>query len=140
MKQVSLLFLASALFISNSSTAQMNFNGELAKVNLEDLQGGIADFSKAIALNAKDTFAYFNRGYSKFKLDDYKGAIADYSKAIELNPSLPAANCNRGYAKVQLEDYRGAMEDFSNAIELDSKDTLAYNNYNTPQISDRYLK
>ncbi len=60
----------------------------VAKEKKGDLVGAIADYSKAIELDPKDTIAYFNRGGAKQMKGDLDGAIADYSKAIELNPVL----------------------------------------------------
>ena len=61
---------------------------ELAKQKLEveDYQGAISDFTKAIEINPMNDKAYNNRGNAKSNLKDYSGAIVDYSKAIEINP------------------------------------------------------
>jgi tetratricopeptide (TPR) repeat protein len=59
-------------------------NGNLKQV--QDPNGAIADYSKAIELKPDFAEAYFNRAFCKHEIKDYKGAIADYSKSIEVWP------------------------------------------------------
>ena len=50
----------------------------------EDFLGAISLLDSVIAMDDKNSDAYYTRGSSKFNLGDFEGAIADYSKAIEL--------------------------------------------------------
>lgn len=45
---------------------------------MEDYNGAIADYNKAIDLKPNDPEAYFNLGLAKDNLEDYKGAIKDF--------------------------------------------------------------
>ena len=56
----------------------------IAKYELGDNKGAIADYNKAIEFNPKDGLAYFNRGYAKYELGDLEGACLDWGKAGEL--------------------------------------------------------
>jgi tetratricopeptide (TPR) repeat protein len=49
-----------------------------------DLDGAIADFSKAIEINPDFVDAYAHRGVAKERKGDMQGAKADYSKSIEI--------------------------------------------------------
>ena len=80
----------------------------IAKVELKDYSGAIADFNKAIELNDQyKIFAYFIRGIAKVELKDYRGAILDFNKAMELSPNDASIYSARGYAKSKLKDYSG---------------------------------
>jgi tetratricopeptide (TPR) repeat protein len=63
---------------------------------MQDYQGAILDYSKAIELDPKDAATYSSRGIAKSDIQDYQGTISDYSKAIELDPKDAATYYNRG--------------------------------------------
>ncbi|MDA9347062.1 tetratricopeptide repeat protein [bacterium] len=90
----------------------------LAKFNLKDYRGAIADYTRVIEIDPKYPKAYFNRGHSKGLLENYRGAIADYTKAIEIDPNDAAAYCNRGLSKLILDQTDGGCLDLSKAGEL----------------------
>ena len=100
---LSVLALGSPLISSCMSFTRINtnplrdgsFNSGVEKAEAGNYQGAIADFSRAIEINAQDDDAYYNRGVVKDKLKNYQGAIADYSKAIEINPQNALAYSNR---------------------------------------------
>ena len=85
----------------------------VAKFKRGDLQGAIADWTKAIEIYPRYALAYYNRGLAKDNLKDYRGAIADYTKAIEYNPNYAYAYSNRGNIKSELNDYLGAINDYT---------------------------
>jgi tetratricopeptide (TPR) repeat protein len=58
---------------------------------LNDYQGAISDFTKAIKYNPNFAEAYYRRGSTKILLNDNEGALSDYDKAVELNPELAKA-------------------------------------------------
>jgi hypothetical protein len=49
-----------------------------------DITGAIADFNKAIEINADAWFPYGERGDAKYYLGDKSGACLDWRKAGEL--------------------------------------------------------
>ena len=59
-------------------------NRGLSKANLQDYQGAIEDYTKAIELNPNYSKAYNNRGNSKLKLNQKNSACSDFNKAKEL--------------------------------------------------------
>jgi tetratricopeptide (TPR) repeat protein len=69
----------------NPKLAEVHNNRGTLKVNLNDLQGALADFNQAISFSPKYALAYFNRGALKYnKLDDRRGAIEDFRTAAHL--------------------------------------------------------
>ena len=93
-----------------------------------DLDGAIADFTRAIELNPKDDAPYYNRAQAKRLKKDTAGAIADYTQAIELGSTNPAAYNNRGNARAENNDRDGAIADYTRAIELKPDYARAYYN------------
>jgi tetratricopeptide (TPR) repeat protein len=93
-----------------------------------DLDGAIADFTRAIELNPQDDAPYYNRAQAKWLKKDAAGAIADYTRAIELGSTNPAAYNNRGNARAENNDRDGAIADYTRAIELKPDYARAYYN------------
>ncbi|MEK6809775.1 MAG: tetratricopeptide repeat protein [Nanoarchaeota archaeon] len=98
------------------------------KKNLEDFQGAISDYNKALQIDPNYAIAYNNRGVAKMHLGDFKGAISDYNKALQIDPGSPAIYNNRGIAKENLGDLIGAISDYNKALQIDPKYTTAHNN------------
>ncbi|HVO44035.1 MAG TPA: tetratricopeptide repeat protein [Aggregatilineales bacterium] len=84
-----------------------------------DLDGAIAQFSAAIALDPANEEAYLRRGNARYYKADYPGALADYSKAAQLKPGDAIAFFNLCNAQYYLKDYDGALADCDTAIRLD---------------------
>jgi tetratricopeptide (TPR) repeat protein len=93
-----------------------------------DLDGAIADFTRAIEVNPKDDAPYYNRAQAKWLKKDPAGAIADYTRAIDLGSTNPAAYNNRGNARAENNDRDGAIADYTHAIELKPDYARAYYN------------
>ena len=91
---------------------------EPAPQSKRDLDGAVADQTKAIQLNPDNAGAYYNRGVAKQTKGDFEGAIADYTKAIQLNPDNREAYDQRGIAKKAKGDLEGAIADHIKAAQL----------------------
>jgi tetratricopeptide (TPR) repeat protein len=100
-----------------------------------DMDGAIADYDEAIALDSSRAPAYIARGTAWDGKKDYDKAIADYDEAIRLDPTYPAvddklarAHEGRGRVWVEKNDYDQAIADFGEAIRLDPSAVAAYGN------------
>jgi tetratricopeptide (TPR) repeat protein len=93
-----------------------------------DLDGAIADFTRASELNPQDDAPYYNRAQAKRLKKDAAGAVTDYTRAIELGSTNPAAYNNRGNARAENNDGDGAIADYTRAIELKPDYARAYYN------------
>jgi tetratricopeptide (TPR) repeat protein len=62
-----------------------NLRGVL-KHTMEDYDGAIADYTKAIELDDTNPTYFDNRAWSKTEKENYAGAVEDYTVSIELYP------------------------------------------------------
>ena len=69
-----------------------------------DMNGAIADLSRAIDLDPKSEPAVYRRGAFKLQKGDCDGAIMDLSRAIELSPNTADYYNDRGLAKLNKHD------------------------------------
>jgi Flp pilus assembly protein TadD len=93
-----------------------------------DLDGAIADYTKAIEIDPRSAHAYNSRGNLRDAKGDHDGAIADFTKAIEIDPRDADAYNNRGGARKAKGDLDGAIADYTKYIELEPRDADGYNN------------
>jgi len=59
-------------------------NRASAKIQIQDLAGGLSDLSRTIDLNSSNQFAFSLSGWCKSELQDFTGAEADFTTAIKL--------------------------------------------------------
>ena len=105
------------------------------KLDMNDINGALADFNNAIKLNYKYPVAYNSRANCYFEMDSLKQAIADYSEAINIDDEYSMAYYNRGKAKQKFMDYAGSIDDYKKAIEYKVENIAsAYNEMSYSQI------
>ena len=75
---------------SNMSVEEY-YNRGKERLNSENYNGAISDFTNVIRITPDFFPAYNIRGISKRRLKDYSGAISDYTIAIEINPNYATA-------------------------------------------------
>ena len=113
--------IGAALLSTKAAYAQSAsdlLNSGVDKAQSGNLQGAIADWTKAIEMNPMYAKAYFNRGVAKKNLKDYQASIADYTKAIEINSEYYHAYTNRGIVFEIEGDLKGACRDWKKAAAL----------------------
>jgi tetratricopeptide (TPR) repeat protein len=98
----------------------------IAKQLQGDLDGAIAQYTKAIQINPADADAYNDRGAAKEDEGDFKGAVADYNQAIKIKPDDPATYFNRGKADDAMGNIDGEIADFDIVLELKPDYAAAY--------------
>ena len=98
----------------------------ITRFEKNDLEGAIADFTKAIELNSQQLeFCFYFRGIALYRRGRRDEAIADLSKAITLKQH-PRFYGDRGNLLAQKGDLDGAVTDLNRAIEIDPKYAKAY--------------
>ena len=98
----------------------MNNQG-VGKMQKQDYEGAIADFSTAIKLKPNLVEAYLSRGVAHSLTKNPKAAIADYTKAIKLKPTRADAYLNRADDLFVLGDKAKAIADLKQAKTLFTK-------------------
>ena len=92
-----------------------NNRGDL-RTTIGDIDGGMADFNKAINIEPEFAEAYYNRGNAWMQKDSLWLAVRDYNCAIELDTTLCPAMNNRGQVYTLLGKYDKALESFDLAL------------------------
>ena len=99
------------------------------RVRQNNLEGAMADYSKAIALAPTEPDPYLNRGAVWEAMGQWDEAIDDYNQVLQINPDDPAAYNNRGNAEAGQNEWELAIADYQAAITLQPSFSLAYGNY-----------
>jgi len=98
----------------------------ITRFEKNDLDGAIADFTRAIELNGHELeFCFYFRGIALYRRGRLDEALADLSKAVTLKQH-PRFYDDRGNLLVQKGDFDGALGDLNRAIEIDPKYAKAY--------------
>jgi tetratricopeptide (TPR) repeat protein len=74
------------------------------RLKLDDGEGAVADFCRAIELNPAEALAYLNRGTTYLGMADYERALADFETAIRLDPNCASS------IRDQMEQARKALK------------------------------
>jgi tetratricopeptide (TPR) repeat protein len=93
--------------------------------DLENYEGAIIDFSKALEIDPEFSQAYLLRGKVKQIAKDYNGAIADFNRSMNIKP-VAEAFILRGLARFHIKAYKGVIADFAKALDLDPQWTTTY--------------
>lgn len=103
---------------STPDTVEGWFNRGLQQANLGDLEGAIASWENALALNPNLAQAWQNRGSALAHLGRLEDAIASYNKAVEINPNDAQVWNARAYALYNLRRWEEAIICWDKVIEL----------------------
>ena len=111
---------------SNLNTAEEYFYAGLEKYYVQNYNGAVADFTKAIEINPNFDIAYNNRGFVRMEEKKYSSALIDFSKAIEINPDDGEYYFNRAQVKKSKKNYYNAIADYTKATEINPNYFFAY--------------
>ncbi|HET6489663.1 MAG TPA: tetratricopeptide repeat protein [Syntrophales bacterium] len=116
----------SAILQRDPEVAAAYYNRGVARMQLNQLEGALADFSKAVEINPKDPDAWNNRGLMYNRLGKPGDAVSDFTRAIELDSVYGKAYCNRGLVYLKLGRTADAEEDLKTAARLGVKEAEDY--------------
>jgi tetratricopeptide (TPR) repeat protein len=104
-----------------------HFNRGFANEQQDNLDGAVADYTSAIALDPKCVPALVNRGLVHTRRGAYDLAIADFTRVTSLGTKDVKANAfsDRGFAHEGKGDFGRAIADHTRAIQI-SKKAIAY--------------
>ncbi len=98
------------------------------KLEINDLEGALIDYTKAINLDPNFHDAYKDRGIIRTQLEENGGAMVDFNKAIELEPKRSDNRNNRGFLYIQMGEFEKAIPDLKMAIQLNIHNLKAHEN------------
>jgi lipoprotein NlpI len=116
------LFLLFALPASGGQASAKDLLDRAQKA-LDGLKAeeAIALVDKAIALEPKNTFAWFLRGQAHDKAGKFDAAVADFTRVLELDPKLAEAYQARGSAHFKLGHIDASLTDFDKFLQMRPK-------------------
>ena len=85
----------------------------------------IENYTKVLALNPDNHWAYLLRASAYLRIGEYARAIADSSAMMQLHPDFPEAYYLRGGAHFRSGEYDRALHDLNKATELNPNFTAA---------------
>ena len=86
----------------------------------------LADFDRAIELDAGATLAYYHRANLAYGRAQYDKALEDYNTVIRNDPRFDWAYHVRGWIYYRKKDYPRALADFETAINLVPTESVFY--------------
>jgi tetratricopeptide (TPR) repeat protein len=87
--------------------ASLFYNRGLARAYLDDLDGAIEDFTRALQDRPNYADAYNNRGFAYAKKGQLRAALSDLDNALTINPDHSNARQTRDRVVKQLRDEGG---------------------------------
>jgi tetratricopeptide (TPR) repeat protein len=90
-----------------------------------DMDAAMADYTKAIEMNASASKALKGRANCYFAKNLYSLAVADLTKVVELDPKDAASYARRGQVNERQGNAEFALEDYKKAFELDPSNEVA---------------
>jgi tetratricopeptide (TPR) repeat protein len=97
------------------------FQGVVRSELMDDRQGAIDSYDRAIQLQPDRADTYYLRGKTRYKLNNTQGAIDDFDRVIKFQPDYINAYISRGVIRATLDDKKAAIDDFRKAAELYKK-------------------
>lgn len=123
---ISFLTLTSAAQAQNLTSSSEYSQRGIGRFEKNDLDGAIADFTKAIEMNGENLeFCYYFRGMAEYRKGNPDQAIDDISKAIALKPH-PRFYDDRGNLLAKQGELDRALADLSQAIQIAPQYARAY--------------
>ena len=102
------------------------FRRAIAKYNLGDAAGALADFNRAIQLNPVFTYAYFYRSVVRNSMGNHQDALKDLDEVEALRPQFTDVYYSRGISYFYLQQFALALENYNAFIRHNPKASAGY--------------
>jgi tetratricopeptide (TPR) repeat protein len=96
--------------------------------DLQQWEGAIAAYDKALALKAGDDQIWFNRGLALSQMQRWDLALDSYGQALAIKPDKVEALDGQGIALKGLGRYQEAVASYDRAVELNPEYALGWYN------------
>jgi len=98
--------------------------------DLGKLEDALADYDRAIQIDATNAIAHYNRANLLSEMGNLKGAIDSYTRAIELKPvnyvCMVCAYINRANARIESGDIAKVADEYEELVRLSPQDPMVY--------------
>jgi lipoprotein NlpI len=94
----------------------------LVRERINKHEDAVADFDKAIELDAKLADAYDHRGSERFKLGQVKESLADFNRYLELRPEAKNGHWKRGISLYYAGQFDEGRKQFEGYEKVDTND------------------
>ena len=116
-KQITLLFILSALFAHAQNKTADNLNRlGITHYDSSNFVAAINCFTKAISLDSTNPEYYSNRALCRYDMKNFGDALTDIDKAIKLKASYPGLYYIRGLIQEKTGEHEQAKKDFTKEI------------------------
>jgi tetratricopeptide (TPR) repeat protein len=106
-----------SILVNGESEANKFYKEGIEKFDLENYQGALLSFNKAIELDPQNNVLFYFRGQCKGELKDLAGALKDYDSCLKYENDPGYVYRLRSDVKFDLEDYKGALLDIEKYID-----------------------
>ncbi|MDB5386953.1 MAG: ftsH3 2, partial [Planctomycetaceae bacterium] len=100
----------------------------IARIDQNDVDGGIADFDIAITLRSDFVEALVHRGNAFNSKGQFERGYEDFTEALRIDPASDWAYLRRGYSLMELNRFDEALLDLNESIRLNPKNWKGFNN------------
>ncbi len=100
----------------------------IAKFNLSDYNGSLADFSETIRLHPLYARAYHYRGIVNDRMANYYDARSDFNKALEIDPYNADLYVAAGATDMHLDNFEKAIRNYDMALLIEPQYAPAWLN------------
>jgi tetratricopeptide (TPR) repeat protein len=103
-----------------------NHLGNTLLTEAKDIEGAIAAFKKAIAVDPQHALAHYNLGGALYKKGQTEAAIERLKKSTTLNPKFAVAHHDLGTALYNKEKIDGAIAQYKRVLVINPQSVAAY--------------
>jgi tetratricopeptide (TPR) repeat protein len=124
----SMALSATSAIAQPAQSAQIVFQEGVSLIQQQQLDGAIARFQQAIALDPTLVPAHYNLGLALRQKGDIQGAATAFYRTIQAKPDWALAYANLGAALLEGGNLPQAQEYLERAIVLDPASAISYYN------------
>lgn len=106
----------------------------VAKYNLDDLSGALADFSTAIEIKENFTAAFQYRAITHSRMGQYTAALEDFDRALKIRPSMAGLYYSRGITYFLNLQFAKSIVDFDQFLRIEPLSPDGYINRGTSYL------
>lgn len=111
-----------AIINDNNNNAIYFFTRGKSKESIEDFNGAIEDYTKAIEINSQESDFHYHQGVAYFSIGKFKDAITNFSNAILISPNSTKLYYNRALARYNIKDYSDCLNDLIYLLKITPDD------------------